>query len=104
MTYIVEREHSFQGHADGWYVAKSHCLYCPLCQQIWATLKFTDDTLVWSRDQICEGCFIVKDEWMPVPGSLLVEEGYGVIDTALLDALPDELLKREVELHLKAYL
>lgn len=100
--WAIEREHSFPGQGDGWHEAKSYSLHCPRCGSRWADVIFAGETLVWPVAQTCESCQ-VEDEWMPVPGSLLVEEGYGVIDTALLAALPEELVRREFQLHLKAY-
>jgi hypothetical protein len=94
----VHREHNFSfGH-----VATSCLLVCPACRRSWAELKFVDDSFVWPRSQFCEQCWHT-DEWHPVPGSLFVEEGWGVIDDSLLKALPDDLLLREFNLHLKAY-
>lgn len=96
--FVVNREHSFSDHH---YVAKSHGLICPQCRRQWATLKFTDDALVWPVAQFCEN-HPIPDEWMPVPGSILNEEGWGVIDDSLLAVLPDELVVREFHLHIKA--
>jgi hypothetical protein len=68
-----------------------------------------DEHICWPVAQFCETCqtsptgLLVKSDWCPVPGSLLVEEGWGVIDTALLNALPDSLVTREFNLHLRAY-
>jgi hypothetical protein len=98
---FVHREHSYNGQTK---VAYSHMLICPKCCQIWATLRFLqdDDGLVWPVAQFCEEC-ASKDDWHPVPGSILKEEGWGVIDNSLLAALPPELVKREFNLHMKAY-
>lgn len=98
-SHYVHREHSFGGQT---HIARSHMLVCPKCRQTWAWLKFVDDTLCWPQGQFCKDCG-ATDYWHPVPGSLLVEEGYGVIDESLLDKLPLELLQREFELHIKAY-
>lgn len=99
----VNRDHSFE---DCTYVAKSHALFCPGCQEVWAILRFVDEDEVWPVAQFCEHCVpsrFIESPWYPVPGSLLVEEGWGVIDEALLAVLPEQLLKREIKLHLKAY-
>ena len=95
----VDRWFSF---ADSHKVAVSHCLVCPACGRTWATLSFPDDRLIWPVAAFC-GCTQDADDWRPVPGSILVEEGYGEVDDSLLNALPGDLLRREFELHLKAF-
>lgn len=102
LSWTIEREHSFRGQGDGWHEAQSVMFVCPKCLKHWATLRFHGDELIWPRAQTCESC-LVNDEWLPVPGSLLEEIGWGVIDTSLLNALPEVLLKREFALHLKAF-
>lgn len=102
----VHREHSFHQQT---HVAKSHALFCPACQEVWAILKFEDDDddYVWPVAQFCEHHkpegLTKQSGWFPVPGSILVEEGWGVIDDSLLRALPKELLRREFDLHVRAY-
>ena len=98
---LIEREHSFNNQLN---LAKSHSLICPMCRTRWADLELQSEQceLLWPVAQTCENCQLV-DEWMPVPGSLLVEEGWGVIDDSLLDALPEYMIRREFELHIKAY-
>jgi hypothetical protein len=51
--------------------------------------------------QFCEDCN-ERDEWVPVPGSIFSEEGWGIIDDSLLAVLPEELIAREFYLHIKA--
>ena len=100
-SQYVHREHSFADHS---HVAHSHSLICPKCETTWARLVFlnSEDSFVWPESQFCERCNI-KDSWHPVPGSLFIEEGWGVIDDSLLDVLPQTLLIREFHLTLKAY-
>lgn len=103
-SYRISRSHSFghPGQPPG-HVAKSHCLVCPGCQRVWAKLVLDQEPfLVWPVAQFCSDCQITTT-WLPVPGSLLVEEGFGVIDRELLWALPAPLLRREFDLHLRAY-
>ena len=95
----IGRHHSFAGET---HVAISHILVCPACTRVWALLQFLDEPFAWPRAAFC-GCVHHADEWHPVPGSLLCEEGYGTIDDSLLSALPDSLIQREFQLHLKAY-
>jgi hypothetical protein len=98
-THWVHRDHAY---ADQSHVAHSQLLVCPRCCTPWAKLRFDDDDLCWPMSQFCEHCPL-RDDWHPVPGSLLVEEGWGVVDDSLLQALPLSLLKREFDLHLKAF-
>ena len=100
-VWEVSREHAYGGNPAG-RVAYSHILYCPRCCKQWAALYFPDEKDCWPRGQFCADCGVVGD-WNPIAGSLLVEEGYGVIDESLLAALPIPLLRREFELTLKAY-
>jgi len=97
--YHVERHHSF---SNSTHVAVSTILVCPACTRTWAMLLLEGDTFAWPRSAFC-GCISYADEWHPVPGSILIEEGWGVIDDSLLAALPDELVKREFQLHMQAY-
>jgi hypothetical protein len=97
--FKFEREHSYNNQLN---VAHSRVLVCPVCVASWAVIKIEGSSMVWPEAQLCAYCG-VADEWMPVPGSLLVEEGWGVIDDSLLEALPEVLLRREFELHLKTY-
>lgn len=100
-AYFIHREHSFNEQKN---VADSRVLYCPKCNMIVATLRFLDDEYCWPVAQFCAACAPPADNpWFPVPGSILVEEGWGVIDEALLWSLPPELVEREFWLHIKAY-
>lgn len=97
----IEREHSFanEGHS-----ARSYCLVCPSCLQVWARHKIVDEPdFLWPYAQFCEFCSPLPDRLRPVPGSLLIQHGIDTIDDSLLDALPPELILREVLLTLKAY-
>jgi hypothetical protein len=98
-TWKIEREHSFNGQLN---TAASYMLVCPGCQRIWAKHIIEGHDLLYPRAQFCDMCNIVPDGWHPVPGSLLIEEGWGVIDDSLLAAMPADLLEREYNLHTKA--
>src|ERR1700691_1697357 len=87
--WSIEREHSY-GNSE--HTAISHLLICPACQRIWAKHIIENDTLLWPVAQFCDQCPIIPSILQPVPGSLLVEEGLGLIDESLLNALPLELL------------
>ena len=98
-VWDIEREHSY---AAGLRTALSHSLVCPGCNVLWAKHLIEGDHWIWPRAQFCEECEIIPDAWHPVPGSLLVNEGFDTIDESLLDALPLDLLKREYQLTEKA--
>lgn len=100
----VHREHCFAYDGVSAYLAQSQILICPKCTRTWAKLTFMDglDQYHWPRAAFCNLCNI-KHALCPVPGSIFVEEGWCIIDDALLAVLPAELLRREFELHLKAY-
>src|SRR5205807_5800011 len=95
----IDREHSFSNHQR---TAFSHMLVCPSCCQIWARIQIESDVIYWPKSQFCERCKVVPDSWHPVPGSLLIQEGWDTIDESLLDALPPDLLLREYNLTMKA--
>lgn len=96
------RPRSYESGYGGWMWAYSILLICPRCKQYWAELTFEGDKDSWPRSAYCEHCAVV-DKWHPVPGSVFVEEGWGVIDTTLLNTLPDWLVKREFNLHMRTY-
>lgn len=98
--WTIDREHSFNDNLNS---ATSQLLVCPACHTIWARLIMVDPQPAWPVAQTCEACTL-SDEWIPVPGSLLVEEGWGIIDDSLLQALPEELLRREFDLHMRQVL
>lgn len=95
----VHREHAFgnQGH-----VAYSRLLVCPKCHEVWAKLLILEEPYAYAVGASCERCG-VSDKMHPVPGSILTEEGFGVIDDSLLDKLPPELVAREFRLHMNHY-
>jgi hypothetical protein len=97
-TWEIEREGSF---ANSTHSAYSYCLVCPSCTRVWASHRLSGDRLLWPRAGFCEDCPSSVDNLRPVPGSILVQEGLDVIDDALVEALPLELLKREYDLHTK---
>lgn len=97
--FEIQREHAWQTDSGGWKSAEPMVLVCPKCLRAWAHLDLGEGIL-WPRAAYCEDC-AVADPWHPVPGSILTEEGYGSIDTPLLDALPETLLCREFRLHMR---
>ena len=97
-TFGIVREHNF-GNED--HVARSALLVCPKCHWMWAKILIENEPYAWQRTAFCAWCN-QSNLWCPVPGSLLSEEGLGLIDENLLAALPLELVKREFALHERA--
>src|SRR6266849_624663 len=101
-TWLVSREDSIRG-----YPAYSGVMFCPVCCLIWAklTIETGEFTLFRGARTIpCEkhsqAC---HEDRRPVAGSLLDNPTANGIDEPLLAALPPDLLKREFDLHLKAF-
>jgi hypothetical protein len=104
LTAYIHREHAFAVEESGGHEAYSYQLVCPQCRKTWASAIFMDEThgLVWPIAGFCEPCG-GRDDWHPVPGSILPEFGFGLIDDVMLAKLPSHLLKREFDLHIKAF-
>jgi hypothetical protein len=94
---MIERSPFTEG-----YPVYSRVLVCPMCKQVWAMLTAEGKPVHRPEMASCGSC-----DWQspdsPVPGSLLV---YGIptsnVDYSLLDVLPEEFLRREFNLTLKA--
>lgn len=94
---------AFQASFEGWILVRSMTLICPACLKQWACLIFEGDSTAWPQPQPCRDCTLPPSGREYVPGSLLIDYswGAGLFDTELLEGLPPELLRREVELHLR---
>lgn len=102
--WSILREHSWAPY-DAWgltHCAESLLLICPWCGETWARLQLPSSLFYSARMVPCEH-HAVQEPFGPVPGSMLTEEGIGNIDTALLNALPPELIEREFYLHVKTF-
>lgn len=102
-VYSVSRPRSWPSEFgdNGWKFAHSIALICPKCLDRWAVLAFEGDEDIRPEGAYCakhEG----KEKWFwnrpVVAGSILPGYSY---DFPLLEALPEELLKRELMLTLK---
>ena len=103
---------SIQGIGGGWieksrmqngYILRSRLLVCPRCRSTWATVLVEGDLDAFATTASCYPCNW-SNELFNVPGSILWStETNELTDWTLLEALPMELVKRELELHLKAY-
>jgi hypothetical protein len=96
----VDRDEFCNGHR-----VFSGAMFCPMCRRVWAELALEGRGFFEPRAVSCEPCNY-RDDLHPVPGSILDNRsicGTAGIDTALLKALPEEILRHEFNLHLKAY-
>lgn len=84
------------------YPIYSRLLVCPKCCQPWAKLTVEGDAAHRPEMASCMFCDW-SSEASPVPGSLIV---YGItgdnVDWGLLAVLPENLLRREFNLTMKA--
>lgn len=90
-----------ESEPKGYSYAHSLALVCPKCLAQWAVLSFAEpDHHV--QGMWCSRCTPADPTFHPgmIPGSIL---GTYNIDYPLLEALPEALLRREFELHLKEY-
>lgn len=101
--YEIFRSFSWRSESGGWTATRSSILVCPSCTRSWAHLKFEGEAYLYAEAAFCERCPRPADLWQSFPpaGSILTWHGYGCnIDSALVDVLPEPLLKREFLLHL----
>jgi hypothetical protein len=86
------------------YPVYSGLMVCPECCQIWAKLTIEGEPFYEARSIPCVNHPTHSHpDLRPVPGSLLDNPTCNGIDESLLAALPEDLLRREFDLHLKAY-
>lgn len=96
---VVQREHAWKTSDEGYTSAWSHVLVCPVCLRQWAFLHLTGDTEYVISSAYCEKHTPADYHWTDgVPGSVLLEIGFGSIDEPLLAVLPREMLLREFRL------
>jgi|HubBroStandDraft_5_1064220.scaffolds.fasta_scaffold76305_3 hypothetical protein len=103
---------SIEGTGGGWieklkwqngYLLRSRLLVCPRCRATWATVLVEGDLDAFP---VTAGCYPCNwsNELFNVPGSILWStETNELTDWTLLEALPEALVKRELELHLKVF-
>jgi hypothetical protein len=103
---------AIEGTGGGWieklkwqngYLLRSRLLVCPRCRSTWATVLVEGDLDAFP---VTAGCYPCNwsNELFNVPGSILWStETNELTDWTLLEALPMELVKRELELHLKVF-
>lgn len=91
--------------SDGWSTARSVGFVCPVCLKVWAMLSFPEVEPRFQASRCQQHRKLEKSvEACRVDGSIIEDIGYagwGLIDYALLYALPADLLRREFDLHLQ---
>lgn len=101
-SWTFPREHSWQNQYGGWHSANSWLFTCPGCTKQWAFLQVSHDKEMWPIAVYCQDCAIPRQHFLlGPPGSLLHPIGARIIDEALLEALPPELLQREAVIHFR---
>lgn len=108
--YTIERSFSWQEEGmPGWSFTYSRVLVCPRCLKQWAHLAFQNSEpggglplgCLEPTGVFCGDCGPGREG--KVAGSLLDAPYSSGVDLPLLYALPEPLLRREFELHLKHY-
>lgn len=98
-SWLVKREDFVGG-----YPVYSGLLVCPLCKEIWCRLSMEGCEFHEARNAPCaqhpDAC---HPDLRPVAGSLLDNLTINGYDTALLQALPEALLRREFDLTLRSF-
>lgn len=96
--WAVQREALSNG-----YPVYSGLMVCPICCRLWAKLIMEDQAFFEARSIPCEQhASACHPDLRPVAGSLLDNPTANGYDEPLLQALPEDLLRREFDLHLKA--
>lgn len=72
---------------------------CPKCLRMWAILDIGGTYSI--QGQFCQRCSFTYDLYGAVPGSLLDDYSSQTVDWDLIRYLPEELLKREFDLHVR---
>jgi hypothetical protein len=105
--------HQFEcdSHSKG-YPIYGGMMVCPYCGRTWATLSWQDQPPeAFEPREVrgfpCETCSQIEPKRLhpdlrPVGGSLLDNPTVGGYNVALLEALPEDLLRREFELTLSS--
>ena len=96
---------------SGGYPIYPGVMICPVCLRQWASIKWADfipGQYQEVRGFMCYSCALAHPEHLhpdlrPVGGSLLDNPTVNGVNYALLDAMPEVLLRREFVLHLEFY-
>jgi hypothetical protein len=99
-TYQLSRKSPYEKG----FPVYSGAFICPVCLHRWAELAVEGEFLWELRAVHCiEHTAGLHPDINPVPGSIIDNFTTGGYDGGLLDILPDALVQREFELHLRAY-
>lgn len=98
-VWHIERESQF---CLG-YPIHSSIFVCPVCTTIWASSGFEGDDIYVPQMVSCEDC-TWKGLPGQIPGTILHNDciSQSATDVDLIHALPEDLLRREFHLHIKA--
>lgn len=88
--------------ARGGFHIGSRAKVCPHCLELWAYMKAESDPIFGIESQSCSSCS--REYLLGVPGSLLDDRLSWTVDWDLIRYLPERLLRREFELHVKAFM
>jgi hypothetical protein len=98
-TWQIDRPDHFNG-----YRVPNVAHVCPACLRLWSHIYAAGNGYYSIQSAPCEDCWVAASELLaPVPGSIINSwTGLGGIDSDLLDALPADLLQRELALTIEA--
>jgi hypothetical protein len=75
----------------GWSDLRSIAFWCPRCAEVWAIAQLEGREEVLPEPQLCSRH---PPEWYcPCPGSLIL--GIDILDSGMLEGMPEPLLRRE---------
>lgn len=94
---VIERPE--RDEARGGFWIGSRAKVCPSCLSIWALMQTERDPVYGVDSQFCEVCRV--EYCNGVPGSLLDDRQSWTVDWDLIRYLPEPLLRREFELHVR---
>lgn len=101
--WSIERpEFSWREGEGGWPVY-ARALVCPHCLTVWARLTIIGQFRYCVEGTTCLKCMDFTSEPTEFPGSILDNYTCNGTDWGLIDALPEPLLRREFELHLRSF-
>lgn len=102
LRYHFEREAFSWREGEGGWPVYARALICPYCRDNWGTLAIEGQNYFCCEEVSCELCNLSTPRHS-VPGSLLDSYTCNGTDWGLIDVLPEPLLRREFQLHLRSF-